>query len=229
MLSKVKYEILDALHILFIHLENVISSARRMLGKLSDLCMDKKYGIDTQAIADTTYIPIAEKVFNRIMKNINLKEDICFFDYGSGKGKALILASEHGICTIGGIEYDEELVNACNQNLERYKEISNTSAHFNVVYGDATKYKEIDEYNLFFVNNSFGGNPSEERLVAKLLKNIEDSLERNKRHINIVYVHPGISLQKLFDTYGWLKERSVIQNTYRPKTDKAYIYIFSIE
>ena len=77
-----------------------------------------------------------------------------------------------------------------------------------------TKHKEIDDYNLFFVNNSFGGNPSEERLVARVLKNIEESLERCSRPVNIVYVHPSISLQKLFDTYEWLKERTVFVKTH---------------
>lgn len=229
MFKNILYRIQDVLYVFFIHLENGVTRIRLSLGKASDYNrIDKEYNIDTQTIPNSTYIPISTKVFKMIMNNIEQKDEIKFLDYGSGKGKALILASEMGIKDITGIEFNEELVELSKKNLDSYRSKQHTSSKFNVIYGDATKFREIDQYNLFFVNNSFGGNPSEERLVAKIFKNIEDSLERNPRHVNLVYVHPSISLQKLFDTYSFLSHQKVVMNTYRPKIDNAYIYIFSM-
>lgn len=229
-LKYIGYKILDGIYMLFIGVENIVANARKSLGQIVDYRrIDKQYNIDTQLISDSTYIPISTKVFNLIMKNIDDKNDLYFFDYGSGKGKALILAAEAGIKYVSGIELDKDLVELSEINLEKYRMHTNKDVHFNVIYGDATKWTEIDEYNLFFINNSFGGNPSEERMVAKILKNIEESLKRKKRQLYIIYVHPSISLQKLFNAYNWLSDKKVILNPYRPKMDKAYIYIINIK
>lgn len=229
-MKKIWNNIIDKIYLFLIGFENALTGIRIKFGEIVDYKqIDKQFGIDTQKIDDTTYIPISTKVFHIILNKIGLKEDISFLDYGSGKGKALILAAEAGIKEIGGVEFDKELVSLSEKNIETYKEGISKEANIDVVLADATKYTDIDKYNVFFINNSFGGNPSEERLVAKILANIENSLNKRKRPIRIVYVHPGISLRKLFDTYDWLSDRTIIRNPYRPKRDGAYIYIFNID
>jgi len=126
------------------------------------------------------------------------------------------------------VEWFADLVKISNDNLEKYKSLTGKEILWDIKQGDATLYTEIDEYNVFLFNNTFGGNPTEVRMVTKVLKNIRESLDRNNREIFLVYVHPAKNLRQLFDSYEWLQERQEIQNKYRPQYDNAYICIFRI-
>ncbi|MNO50747.1 Methyltransferase domain protein [compost metagenome] len=228
LINKIGYGVVDALFYTTLKLEELIRSTRLSLSLFSDKRLDRMYNIETQMIPNSTYIPISTKVFKQIVKKTKLPEQIHFFDYGSGKGKALILALQNGFEHVSGIELSSELVEISQRNLQNYLANVKKQVQVNVICEDATKYDELDEYNIFFFNNSFGGNPSEERMVARIFKKIETSLKNKPRQANLIYVHPGISLQMLFDSYSWLKDRKVIQNSTRPKYDKTVIYIFTI-
>jgi SAM-dependent methyltransferase len=229
MLRIIGYGIIEALFLITLKLEESLRTIRINLSQFSDNHLDKFYETDTQTIPNSTYIPISSKVFQRIMKNAELPDNVSFFDYGSGKGKALILASEMGFKNIAGVELSSELVEISKINIEKYSSKKKKEINIDIICDDATKYTELNGYNVFFINNSFGGNPSEERMVARILRNIEDSMGNNPRNITLIYVHPGISLQLLFNSYSWLNNRKVIRNTNRAKYDNAYIYIFTIK
>lgn len=228
MLRRVGYEIVNLLFFISLKLEESFRKSRLSLSQFADKRLDRLYRIDTQTIPNTTYIPISTKVFHRIVKYADLPKHVSFLDYGSGKGKALILASEMNFQKIAGVELSSELAELSVRNIQSYTAIAKKNIHIDIICEDATKYADLDEYNVFFINNSFGGNPSEERIVAKILKKIELSVKYNPRLITLIYVHPGISLQMLFDSYAWLSDRKVIRNTSRPKYDNAFIYIFTI-
>ena len=210
-------------------MEEFSGEVRIRLYKYYDSRIDRKYKIDTLSVPETTYIPISTKILKLIFNEYIKIGNINFFDYGSGKGKALILASELGAKHLGGIEWLSDLVEISKINLDTYKKIAGREIPFNIQHGDATLYKEIDEYNVFLFNNTFGGNPSEVRMVAKVLNNIRGSLNRVYREIFIIYLHPVKNLQQLFDSYEWLADKQVIRNKFEPRYNKALIYIFHIK
>lgn len=181
MFNKVGYGIVDALFLISLKLEELFCKIRTSLNQFSDKRLDKLYEIETQRIPNTTYIPISTKVFRLIIKNAELPTNVSFLDYGSGKGKALILASEAGFDSITGIELSSELVEISKVNVQKYARKLKKKINIDIINGDATKYDELDNYNVFFFNNSFGGNPSEERIIAKVLKKIESSLNNKPK------------------------------------------------
>lgn len=223
------YGLIDFLFSVTLKIEKLFGKARIGLYKFYDSRIDRKYKIDTLSIPETTYIPMSIKILKWVFRKYITIENIKFFDYGSGKGKALILASELGVKYLGGIEWSADLVEISKSNLITYKELSKKDIVYDIQQGDATLYGNIDEYNVFLFNNTFGGNPSEVRMVARVLKIIRESLDRNNREVFIIYVHPAKNLRQLFDSYEWLEDKQEIRNKFRPIYDNAYICVFHID
>jgi hypothetical protein len=107
-----------------------------------------------------------------------LEDEISFFDYGCGKGQVLFDAFLNGVDNLAGIELVESIANQACENLKELK------IPANVICGDATVYKNIDDINVFFFNNPFGGD-----VFKKVIDNIEDSWRRKPRRIHIVYLN----------------------------------------
>lgn len=103
------------------------------------------------------------------------------FDFGCGKGGALLLFSKRGVHKLGGVEYDQELYHTGCENLKKlgYDEK-------NIINGDAALVKEeLDDYNYFYINNSFQG-----EIFDNVMKNLEESYQRNKRKVTLIYTGP---------------------------------------
>ena len=223
------YGLIDLLFTVTLKIEELFGKARIALYKFYDSKIDRKYKIDTLSVPETTYIPMSIKTLRWVFHKYIILDDTKFFDYGSGKGKALILAAELGVKYLGGVEWSADLVEISKINLATYKKLAKKDIVHDIQQGDATLYENIDEYNVFLFNNTFGGNPSEVRMVAKTLKIIQASLEKEKREAYIIYIHPAKNLRQLFVSYEWLADKQVIQNKYRPIYDNAYIYVFHID
>src|SRR5690349_10766861 len=93
----------------------------RLSGRLSDwrdAALDRTYGIETCELVQKPqgagehpdhgylYEPIQLAVFRRIMAALAIDpHNYTFVDYGSGKGRALVLAAEYGFRRVVGVEY----------------------------------------------------------------------------------------------------------------------------
>lgn len=116
-----------------------------------------------------------------VLDNFVFDSNDAVFDYGCGKGEALLLFLKSGIGTVGGVEYDEELYNTMIDNYNK-SGIPTT----NMIHGDAALiYEELDKYNYFFMYNPFQGSTFE-----RVIKNIEESWQRNRRYITLIYSGP---------------------------------------
>mgnify|MGYP001050080727 CR=1 FL=1 len=103
------------------------------------------------------------------------------FDFGCGKGGALLLFQRKGIQKIAGVEYDKPLYDILVNN---YKKL-NVSCE-NIINGDASCVKkELDDYNYFFMYNPFEGDT-----FRQVIDNIEESWSRKKRCITFIYSGP---------------------------------------
>lgn len=117
-----------------------------------------------------------DQVFEEIKK---LPCEKSFIDIGCGKGQILLMAAMSDIARISGIEWNSDIAEICRSNMREL----NISA--DIITGDATEYRDIDEYNIFFLYNPFG-----EKGVRKVIGNILESRERRKRDIFLVYGNP---------------------------------------
>lgn len=102
-----------------------------------------------------------------------------FMDIGCGKGQILLMAAMSEMFKIGGIEWNGEIAEICRSNM---KELDVPAE---IITGDATEYKEIDEYSIFFLYNPFG-----ESAVRRVINNILESPKRRNRDIFLVYGNP---------------------------------------
>ena len=136
--------------------------------------MEKDYGKDC-----IDHIPFAYSCVDNVFDEIlHLDKEIKFFDYGCGKGAALLMAYMSGIRKIGGVEivnsiYQQAAINM--QELHIECDLRNQ---------DATECN-IDKYNVFFFYNPFQG-----KLFEKVIRNIQESYKYNKRNIYLIYGNP---------------------------------------
>ena len=106
-------------------------------------------------------------------------------DFGCGKGRVLLVASEFEFLQIKGIELTTELSEIARRNCEIYKSRHKTNANFEVIEHDATTYKILPTENVFFMFNPFHA-----PIVQKVMENLEKSLAHHPRKILIAYLHP---------------------------------------
>lgn len=154
--------------------------------------LENKYGVD---IVERKYV---EKMENPkkdalnyspgmgyplmdVLDNFIFQPEDAVFDFGCGKGGALLLFKKKGVQRIAGVEYDKPLYNIL---LDNYNKMNVSSE--NIINGDAALIrKELDNYNYFFMYNPFVG-----ETFRQVIDNIEESWDRKKRRITFIYSGP---------------------------------------
>ncbi len=103
-----------------------------------------------------------------------------FFDYGCGKGWVLYMASKYGFSHLGGVELSKKIVDIAQRNM-----IKLGIDNIDIICGDARNCHDIDDYDVFYFYNPFP-----EVVMEPVVKNIQDSQQRNCRKIFIIYFNP---------------------------------------
>src|SRR5262245_28442779 len=106
---------------------------------------DRRRGIDT-AGAWRPYQPVHPAAFAEFMTHVPERDT--FVDIGSGRGRALILAIEHGFERAVGVEIDAEHHRIARANVRRFPEIT-------VEHGDALTFAFPPGRLVIFVYNPF--------------------------------------------------------------------------
>lgn len=117
----------------------------------------------------------ADKVFSEI---VGLDEKLSFFDFGCGKGTALLYAHMYGIRRLGGVELVKKVYDSVMGNLREL------GIEADIIHGNAMECN-IDEYNCFFLYNPFRG-----KTFEKVIGRIEESFQRIPRTIYLIYGNP---------------------------------------
>ena len=107
-----------------------------------------------------------------------------FIDLGSGKGRALLLASDYPFRQIIGVEFAEPLVQAARQNVEAIAESRDVS-RISIVHADALEYDLPNEPSILFLYNPFGASVME--VVAERTR---ASLLARPRELIVLYLNP---------------------------------------
>ncbi|MGE5259673.1 MAG: hypothetical protein ACM3MH_02215, partial [Actinomycetota bacterium] len=92
---------------------------------------------------------------------------LTFVDYGAGKGRVLLLASEHPFAAVGGIEFAEELHDDAVMNIAQFPRSRMKCRNVECVLEDASTLgpPEGESVNYFF-------NPFSRELFAEVLHNL---------------------------------------------------------
>jgi SAM-dependent methyltransferase len=161
---------------------------------------DVKYGTDTGGLItgeklssgrwndlwNTAYYGISASGFDPIFEALNLDwQRFIFVDLGSGKGRALLLASRFPFRRIIGVEIAPELSAVAAANIERFSAPWQTCREIEARTGDAAEFTYPAGPLVLYFNQPFLA-----PVVKRCLKNLSRSLAAEPREIYVVYVNP---------------------------------------
>lgn len=162
---------------------------------------DKKYGITTsgflpgsvlrlgyplgKSTADSAYLGDQPSIIRRALEALSHHEDATFLDVGCGKGRALVVASEFPLRSIIGVEICPELANVAKKNAQVIARNFPRRTPISVVDGNALDYTLPEGNLIIFLYNPFG-----ERMISRLLENIENAVLKNDNSIWVIYTNP---------------------------------------
>ena len=121
---------------------------------------------------------------------------LTFVDHGAGKGRVLLLASEHPFQAVGGIEFAEELHDDAVMNIQQYPRSRMKCRNVECVLEDASQVgpPEGEAVHYFF-------NPFSPEVFTEVLNNIVVSYRQRPRRIYLILVDtPGVG--DLMDNSG---------------------------
>lgn len=108
-----------------------------------------------------------------------------FIDYGSGKGRVILLATEFPFKAIFGVEFSEALHKTARDNIRRFPLRTAKCQNVESICMDAVNYSLPMECLVLYLFNPFN-----KIIMTMVLQNIEKSLLEHPREIFIVYANP---------------------------------------
>jgi SAM-dependent methyltransferase len=164
---------------------------------LSDLDIASPNWIDAR-----DYTAIEPERFKRVMACFDIPWDrYTFVDFGSGKGRALLLASEFPFKEIIGLEFSPELHRIAETNIGLYHSESQKCRDVQSLNVDFTEFSLPNEpLVLFFFD------PCRGSALAKAIRRIGASLRDNPNPVYAAYVAPSEDVERLFQSCGFQRE-----------------------
>jgi hypothetical protein len=208
-----------------IHLYHEYKLAMELRDDPEESEFDKQYGVETSGefggriyLSDLKiesahlahgkdYAGIRPERFFAAMSELKLDfENYVFVDFGSGKGRALLLASDFPFKKIVGVEFSDELNAIAGDNLKRYRSANQKCKSIETVWMDFTRFELPQEPCVLYFYD-----PCRKKPLVQVLENIRRSWKALPRNIYIVYVAPLEA--EVFDSSGFLR-RLVVDEKY---------------
>lgn len=166
---------------------------------LVDVYFDFRYGTDTfrripggqistgseNARHSANYGATKASPFMKLVKRLELPVEGVFVDFGSGKGRALMLAAKYGFRKIVGIEFSGELCEIARRNLQSFLKKCPSKSAIEVIELDATQYAFRDDETVIFMFDPFNA-----PVLRQVMSNLAASLERRPRKLWLIYGVP---------------------------------------
>lgn len=122
----------------------------------------------------------------RLLERLPIRyEDFHFIDYGCGKGRVLLVASQFPFREVSGVDFAPELCNIARNNIRAFQEAVHSSREVHVLCLDAADHILPEGPMVLYLNNPFG-----EEVMAKVVKKVVASLEWRPRDCCVIYANP---------------------------------------
>lgn len=106
------------------------------------------------------------------------------FDYGCGKGSAIISFLDYGFKNVGGVEYEPKIYAVLMENMRKLG--IEKDRRVELIQGDAAKLDmELDKYNWFYFFLPF-----DNYVFKKCIKGLINSYARKKRKMHLISISP---------------------------------------
>jgi SAM-dependent methyltransferase len=139
---------------------------------------------------NSAYQPIEAEIFREMINRLAIDfSRFTFIDIGSGKGRALLLASEYPFRRIIGLELLPDLNRIAQENIRAYSASQGREVQAESVCGDATNFSFPDEPLVVYFFH-----PLTEAGFRQVIANLQASLAAQPREIHLVYANPIFEL-----------------------------------
>jgi hypothetical protein len=167
---------------------------------------DRRLGVNTRGYSDLRYEPTPADVFREMIVKIPFDpRDFVFVDFGSGKGKVLMLAAHYPFRRVVGVELWEDLHRIALENLASFRERADCAADVTSLRMNAADFSLPDvPLVLYFFN------PFPEAVLTRVLSNLGESLARAPRRVYVLFYAPvrrgaPWDRRRVFEASGFLR------------------------
>lgn len=172
---------------------------------VGDRDFDARFGTDTQGeipaehlaldravgIQSFAYEPTDPAAFRVMIERLRIApREYTFVDLGSGKGRALLLATLAGFRRVIGVEASPLLHRIAGENLKVWARAGMTSRGVKLLLQDAAGYTPPPEPCVIFLFNPFHA-----RVMGRVLRNLKMSLQAVPRPLWLLYYNPQLAEQ----------------------------------
>jgi SAM-dependent methyltransferase len=112
-------------------------------------------------------------------------EEYTFIDFGCGKGRAVLLASEFAFREVVGVELNTSLANTAKANAARWMEAGSSRCSIRIVCGDALELKWPEGPCLAYLYNPFA-----QQVMLRLAESMKVRFSSCPNHLEILYQKP---------------------------------------
>jgi SAM-dependent methyltransferase len=208
---------------------------------------DQQFGVETSGLIpaedlargkrkdlhNAGYFGVAPSAFRQILERLHLDfEKYTFIDLGSGKGRALLIASEYPFHAIVGAELSPRLHAIAVANIAAYRGPAQQCRNLRSIEADATEFSFPAGPLVVYL-----WNPFEAPVFTSVLANLEAALARQPREIYIIYIQPDLealleassSWRKLWRDEFQMSEEDYAAHAFpsRAETCSVYCSVFS--
>jgi SAM-dependent methyltransferase len=181
-------------------LRSLVRSAledRRLGVSTAGEATDRDLGI--KDLRNHWYVATDYATFDSALQHVSVRpgEDV-FVDFGSGKGRTILLAARHPFRRVIGVEFSQQLHEVASENV-RTALTADRSRDVELILADATQWKVPADATVLFFFNPFDG-----EILAKVCANIQQSLAEAPRKLTIIYVRADKFFEKEIDWQRWL-------------------------
>ncbi|MFD5558625.1 class I SAM-dependent methyltransferase [Streptomyces sp. NPDC127068] len=139
---------------------------------------------DSTLVNNSRYSPTPVQTIRQVISAANVRyESMSFVDFGSGKGRVLLVAADYPFRRIIGVEFSAELCETARKNIGQYSEVSGSPQTFEVVCQDAREFDIPDDAGFFYFYEPFST-----AVAERVIDNIEASLARAPRTAVLCFV-----------------------------------------
>ncbi len=211
-----------------------LASARR---DRLDARFDKKFGVCTSGDVELHqlgatgvverdgyfYQPSPVAKVRAILRQVVLDlEPSTLVDFGSGKGRVLLLASEYPFRQVIGVEFSKELHDIAERNIAAYDPPRRQCDSVQSICADARDFAIPDGPIALYFYTPFTG-----AVMDHVLKNIVASLKQTPRPAVIAYYGADLDVVSKIEQLGWMKRRLKLPfDRTRPRTDQKMGLVF---
>jgi hypothetical protein len=189
-------------------------TAERAVERAADATFDRTHGVDTGGkihsaamhdiesdnwVYSNNYTPTRVELFEQMIGASDIEPHrFSFIDYGSGKGRVLLLAARLPFRRVVGVEHSPTLHRIAEKNLRNIRFADRRSGAVESICIDAVQFRIPEESVVLYFFNPF-----ERTIMSAVRDNVVRSYEDNPRSIVVIYLRPIHS--DVWDEVGFLK------------------------